>query len=63
MENTFNVKFKEPKFILVVGNYKNAKKEEIDEASRAINKILIVDYDTLVSYILGFNDKVTSASP
>ncbi len=47
-QQKYKIKVSEPTLILVVGNYDNAEKEEIREASRTLpEKCYIIDYDTL----------------
>lgn len=44
----FGILIKKPRLILVIGNYNNYDKIEIDEASRKLkDNIMIIDYDTL----------------
>ncbi|MCO1334426.1 hypothetical protein MO867_08740 [Microbulbifer sp. OS29] len=49
-----NIQVSEPKLYLIVGNHENYKRDEIEEASRMLNKAqdlgekyIIIDYDTL----------------
>jgi hypothetical protein len=48
----YQVKVRNPQLVLVVGNFENVNKEEIEEASRAIRNITIIDYDTLMQLFL-----------
>jgi hypothetical protein len=49
----YNINISDPTLILVVGNYDNAKKQEIREASRTLpRKCHIIDYDTLNAMLL-----------
>lgn len=45
--NKYGIVCDNPKLVLVVGNWDNIDRRRIDEASRRLNKIEIVDYDTL----------------
>lgn len=48
-----NIKVDHPNLFLIVGNYENAPKNEIEEASRMLRlNYLIIDYDTLNSMFL-----------
>lgn len=51
--NKYGVEFKDPKYVLIVGNYENADPVEIQEASRKLDNIIVFDYDTLVQLFLG----------
>lgn len=49
----FKIKVDQPNLILVVGNYENAPRNEIEEASRMLRpNFQIIDYDTLNSMFL-----------
>jgi len=52
-ESKYHVKVDQPNLYLIVGNYENAPKDEIEEASRMLPpNYLIIDYDTLNSMFL-----------
>ena len=48
----YGVELKDPNFVLVVGNYQNSDPRKIQEASRRLSNITIIDYDTLVQLFL-----------
>jgi hypothetical protein len=51
--NKYGIKVNNPNLVLVVGNYDNANKDEIEEASRhQLQNISIVDYDSLLQMFL-----------
>lgn len=52
-ESKYGVKTKNPKLILIVGNYENSRRDEIAEASRALKpNYFIIDYDTVNALFL-----------
>jgi hypothetical protein len=48
----YQVKVNDPKLVLVVGSFENADRDEIDEASRALRNLTIIDYDTLMQLFI-----------
>jgi hypothetical protein len=49
----YKVRVDNPRLILIVGNYENAPREEIEEASRKLRpNYQIIDYDTLNAFFL-----------
>lgn len=48
----FNVQVNNPNLVLVVGNYDNVEKVEVQEACRQYANITIIDYDTLIQIFL-----------
>jgi hypothetical protein len=48
-KDAYNIEVKNPKLILIIGNYENFTREEVDEALRPYqnDKFMIIDYDTL----------------
>ncbi|MEH6406054.1 MAG: Shedu anti-phage system protein SduA domain-containing protein [Leeuwenhoekiella sp.] len=47
-KSQYDIEIKDPKLIIIIGNYNNYDKDEIKEASRKLkNNYLIMDYDTL----------------
>lgn len=49
----YDIKVNNPNLVLVIGNYENANKDEIEEASRPqLQNISIVDYDSLLQMFL-----------
>ena len=47
----YGVRVSKPNLILVVGNYDNAKPRELEEASRKLGGISIIDYDSLLQSV------------
>ena len=56
-KNKYGVQFQEPRFALVVGNYENTDPNRIEEASRQVRDIAIIDYDALVHLFLAAGSK------
>lgn len=50
--NKYGIKVNQPNVVLVVGNFDNANKTEIEEASRRLKDISIIDYDTFLQLFL-----------
>jgi hypothetical protein len=48
----YGVRFKEPVYGLIVGNYENINQAKIQEASRRLEKFEIIDYDLLLQLYL-----------
>lgn len=48
----YGVKIKNPNLVLVVGNFENANKTEIQEASRRLKNLTIIDYDSFLQLFL-----------
>ena len=48
----YNVSVVEPRLVLVVGNFENINKQQIDEASRMLKNFEIIDYDTILHLYL-----------
>jgi hypothetical protein len=48
----YGIKVNQPNLILVVGNFDNANKTEIEEASRRLKNITIIDYDSFLQLFL-----------
>lgn len=51
-KNRYDITVDEPHGILVVGSFENANREEILEASRKLENITLIDYDTLTQLFL-----------
>ena len=60
-KDNYGVQFHEARFSLVVGNYENADPSRLEEASRQVRDIAIIDYDTLVQLFLASGSKPRSA--
>lgn len=50
--NKYEIKVKQPNLVLVVGNFDNVNKIEIEEASRKLKNITIIDYDSFLQLFL-----------
>jgi hypothetical protein len=48
----YRIKVEDPNLVLVVGNFDNVNRVEIDEASRGYRNITIIDYDSLMQLFL-----------
>jgi hypothetical protein len=48
----YGIKVKNPNLVLVVGNFENANKTEIQEASRRLKNLTIIDYDSFLQLFL-----------
>jgi antiviral defense system Shedu protein SduA len=48
----YNIRVDNPNLVLVVGNMENADKAEVEEACRRLNRITIIDYDSLMQLFL-----------
>lgn len=52
----------EPRFGLIVGNFENVYRAEVDEAMRRLNRFELLDYDTLIQLYLAKSGTPSSAS-
>lgn len=52
-KNKYDVEVKDPKLVLVVGNWDNASFEEVEQAQRRYSDIFIIDYDTFCHLFIG----------
>jgi hypothetical protein len=50
--NKYGIKVDKPNLVLVVGNFDNVNKTEIEEASRRLKNITIIDYDSFLQLFL-----------
>lgn len=62
VERLYDVKFKNPVFGLIVGNYENVHPDKVADAKRRLGKFDIIDYDTLLQLYLAQN-KVLRPNP
>lgn len=59
----YGVRVKDPALVLVVGNFDNAHPREIEEASRMLSGISMLDYDSFLQLFLRHRPHGTTASP
>ena len=58
-QKKYGIRIKNPKLVLIVGNWENSSPEEVQQASRRYPNIKIIDYDTFCHLFIGISQPLT----